>query len=294
MKPLIHIRNPEEAAGFYDECINQSPNGLIYACSWYLNIVCPQWEILAKDDHTAVMPLPVFRSMGRKILKQPEYAWQLGVFSTRIPSPELVRHFIGSIPKAYRLRKFCLSKLNLLPNQKVRFLNAAELDLIRPYPQIRSGFGPSFQQQLKLASDSSLSFVKQVSVHDMLMFAYRLDKFNQQRLSPRKISILRMLATNAMQYRACQICAAYDRYNNLCATILFLVYHGRASILHAAATSSGLASGSIEYILDGFIKMNAEKNLVLSIDNPADRKLMEILQSCGCSISEFPCLRRIG
>ena len=293
MKPLLHIQDPEEAAGFYDKCLSASPNGLVYALSWYMNIVCPEWEILATDDYSTVMPLPVNRSFGRKVLRQPDYAWQLGVFSTQIPSPEVIQHFIQSIPSSYRLRKMCLSKFNILPSASTRFQNSAELDLIQPYARIKSKFGPSMIDRLNLAKKESLSYINNVSIHDMLMFGYRLDRFNRSRLKSGEISMLRLLASSAIRFRSGQIGAAYDSHNNLCATVLFLVFKGRASILHAAASSEGLANGGIEFIIDRFIKTNTEQNLVLCVDNPSDRKLMEILKSCGSGISNYPCLKTL-
>ncbi len=294
MKPLLHIQNPEEASGFYDECIKNSPNGLIYALSWYLNIISPDWEILTTEDHSTVMPLPLTRSLGRKLIRQPDFAWQLGIFSTRVPSPEIIRHFIRSIPHSYRLRKLCLSKLNIVESAATRFLNSSELDLIQPYKHIRSKYGPSMQKQLRLAKDNSLSFISNISVHDMLMFAYKLDKFHSHRLKPRDISVMRLILSNSIRFRMGRIGAAYDAHNNLCATIVFLTFRGRSSILHAAASNEGLASGAIEFILDRFIESNAEKNLVLCVDNPAERKLMDIMKCCGSGISNFPCLKSLN
>lgn len=291
MTPLIHIRDPAEAASYYDKCISSSPHGLVYALSWYLDITCPEWEILVSEDHSTVMPLPVFRSLGRKVLRQPDYTWQLGVFSTRVPSPDIIQQFIGSVPGSYRVRRLCLSKFNILPANHTRLVNSAELDLIQPYDSIRSRYGPSMKNSLELASQGSLSYVKSVSVHEMLMFAYRLDRFNSSRLKPKDISMLRMIASNAIRYRSGRIGAAYDMHNNLCAVVLFLVFRGRASILHAAASGEGLNHGGIEMIIDRFIRENAEENLVLCIDNPSERKLMEILKSCGSGISTYPCLR---
>jgi hypothetical protein len=149
------------------------------------------------------------------------------------------------------------------------------------------------EKRLEQAAGQALSFVKNISVHEMLMFAYRLDRFNRQRLRPNEISLLRLIATNAVHYRCGQICAAYDAHNNLCATVMFLIYKGRGNILHAAASSEGLAHGGIEYIIDRFIEMNAEENLVLCVDSPTSKKLMEILQACGSGISTFPCLRQL-
>ena len=290
---MLHIQDPEKASDLYDKCISASPNGLVYALSWYMNIVCPEWEILATDDYSTVMPLPISRSLGRKVIRQPEYAWQLGVFSTQIPSPEIIRHFVQSIPSAYRLRKLCLNKFNILPSSGARFLNSAELDLIQPYARINSKYGKSMNDRLILAKKESLSYIKNVSVHDMLMFGYRLDKFNRGRLKAGEISILRLLASNAIRFRSGQIGAAYDVHNNLCATVLFALFKGRASILYAAASSEGLAQGGIEFIIDRFIKINTEQNLVLCVDNSSDKKLMEILKGCGSGISNYPCLKNL-
>jgi hypothetical protein len=291
LKPLVHIQDPEDAAGFYDNCIKAAPAGLIYSLSWYMNIVCPDWEILCTEDHSAVMPLPVSRSLGRKVLRQPEFAWQLGIFSSRLTSPELTRHFINSIPDSYKIRRLCLSKFNIIESGAARYQNSSELDLISPYSTIRSRYGPAMQKRLDLSKEHSLSYVINVSVHDMLMFAYKLDRFHKNRLKPRDISTMRLIISHSIRNRMAQLGAAYDVHNNLCATIVFLIFNGRASILHAAASVEGLAGGGLEFIIDRFIESNAEKNLVLCLDNPAERKLMDMFKSCGASLSDFPCLR---
>jgi hypothetical protein len=291
LKPLIHIQDPGKASGYYDRCIGSSPNGLACALSWYLNIVAPDWELLVTDDRTSVMPLPLVKSFKRKVLRQPDFTWQLGVFSSKIPSPELVRHFLDSVPREYRLKKLCLNKYNALPAGQARYLNSTELDLIRPYRILSRQYGPSMKESLNRAKQDSLSYLGNISVHDMLMFAYRLDRFNRTRPRPRDITLLRMISTNAIRYRTGQIGAAYDVHNNLVATIFFMVFNGRANILHASASSEGLKSGGIEFILDRFIRSRSEENMVLCIDNPDEKKLMEILKSCGAGLSNYPCLK---
>jgi hypothetical protein len=294
LNTIHHILIPGESAEEYDRCISASPNGTIYALSWYLDIICPDWELLANRDYSTVMPLPVFRSLGRKTLRQPEYAFQLGVFSTSIPDPETVYRYLQTIPDNYRLRKLCLNKFNVVTKNKARIHNSAELDLISPYKHTRSRYNRIIQERLILAEESSLGFVGNTSVNDLIMFSYRLDKLNKHKLKPNQISNLRLIASNAIRYRSAQVASAYDRYNNLCAVILFLIFNGRASILHAAASVEGLGTGAIEFIIDLFIRENSEKNLVLSIDNPGDKYLLETLQHFGSVISEYPCLKQIG
>jgi len=293
LNAINHILNPGEAADDYDKCITASPNGTIYALSWYLDIVCPDWELIANMDYTTVMPLPVFRSMGRKTLIQPDYAFHLGVFSTSIPDPETIHQYLQAVPRNYKLRRLCLNKFNIVMKKNARIHNAAELDLIRPYKQTMARFSRIIKDRLKFAEKNAISFVSNTAVNDLLMFSYRLDKLNKQKLKPNQVSTLRLIASNAIRYRSAQLASAYDRSNNLCAIILFLIFNGRASILHAAANADGLKMGAIEAIIDHFIRENSEQNLVLSIDNPGDKYLLETLKNFGSGISEFPCLKQI-
>ncbi len=291
---VIHYGHPEAAIGRYDKCIDASPNGYIYALSWYLNITCSGWEFLSTEDFSTVMPLPVFKKMGRKILTQPEYTYQLGIFSTAIPGPDVVNDFLKAIPSGYRLKKLCLNKFNVVSNSDSRQYNSSELDLIEPYRIISSQYSPETIKTLQKAKDTRLSYVRSIPANDLLMFAYRLDAFNKQRLKPNQISTLRLIASNAIRFRSGRIAAAYDAYNNLCAAILFLNYNGRASIHHAVANKEGIQNGAIYYILDSYIRENAEQNIVLCIDNPEAKNISGIFRNCGSTLSTYPCMKKRG
>jgi len=43
---IIYHKHHEIDRDRWDECIRKSFNGIIYAYSWYLDIVSPQWEAL--------------------------------------------------------------------------------------------------------------------------------------------------------------------------------------------------------------------------------------------------------
>jgi hypothetical protein len=289
---IIHYNDPSEVKGNYDKCIRAAPNGNIYALSWYLNITCPDWELMATDDFTSVMPLPVFIKLNRKTLRQPVYTFQLGVFSTAIPDPEVIRHFIHSIPRNYRLKILCLNKFNVIQSRDSRNYNASELDLIRSYKKTSASYSKKTIAALRNAAIAQLSYVGGISANDLLMFAYQFDVFNSRPLKPNQISTLRLIITNAIRYRAGRIVAAYDAHNNLCATLFFLIYNGRTSIHHAAATPDGIQNGALYFLLDNYIRESSEQNQVLCMDDPTAGNLAELFQDFGSSLSKYPCITK--
>ncbi|MEA3446653.1 MAG: hypothetical protein U9R19_18205, partial [Bacteroidota bacterium] len=82
----------------WNQCIKSSVNGIVYAYSWYLDIVSENWEALVEDDYKSVMPLTINEKYGISYLRQPIFTQQLGVFSSQRLDSNLVKTFIKSIP----------------------------------------------------------------------------------------------------------------------------------------------------------------------------------------------------
>ncbi|HEU4717664.1 MAG TPA: hypothetical protein VFU15_07515, partial [Bacteroidia bacterium] len=80
-KKIRHLRSHEIDRQRWDECIRRSFNGIIYAYSWYLDVVSPGWEALADEKYETVMPLTWAKKMSVRYLRTPFFVQQLGVFS---------------------------------------------------------------------------------------------------------------------------------------------------------------------------------------------------------------------
>lgn len=68
----------------WDNLLAQSPQSSLYAFSWYLDIVSPNWAALIAlqdNDYQVVMPLPIAKSFGIAYIKQPLFCQQLGIFA---------------------------------------------------------------------------------------------------------------------------------------------------------------------------------------------------------------------
>ena len=80
----------------WDACVANSFNRLIYGFSWYLDVVCDDWDALVLNDYEAVFPLPKRKKWGIEYVYHPFFCQQLGVFSKKEVAIEL---FLNSIPK---------------------------------------------------------------------------------------------------------------------------------------------------------------------------------------------------
>ena len=62
---LLHKSHVDKVK--WDNCIQSSINRNIYACSWYLDIVCQNWTCLVYGDYELVFPI-VFKDFFRDCL----------------------------------------------------------------------------------------------------------------------------------------------------------------------------------------------------------------------------------
>ncbi len=138
MDDIRYLKHSDINKEMWDACVINSTNGLIYARSWYLDAMSPNWEALVLKDYIAVMPLTVSRKMGVSYLSQPAFSQQLGIIGPLDFHEEVTQSFINIITS-----KFPLIEINL--NFKNEYTIGAKkcnliLDLGQPFETIQSAF----------------------------------------------------------------------------------------------------------------------------------------------------------
>ena len=288
-KFIHHIRNDEIDLKLWDKTILSSVNASVYPLSWYLNITCPQWEALISEDYRTVLPLPVFRRYILRVIIQPPFTWQLGIFSYDIMNETLSEEILNQIPSSYRIKSYYFNKFNKLPvhlSQQTKKYTT-ELELISSYIKIRANYSADATGKISLANQNMISIIKNISTHHFLEFICRFDSFNSSRIKPSGLFMLRQIISNSLRYRMGEIHGAYSRENNLCATIFFIRFKGRQIIHYAAADDEGIKYGALYLILDKVISENAGKNLILCLDNPSSQYLISLFKDFGAKFYPF-------
>ncbi|HSG67949.1 MAG TPA: hypothetical protein VK994_04530, partial [Bacteroidales bacterium] len=145
----------------WDECVEQAVNGSIYAYSWFLDIVCEEWEGLVEGDYERIFPINFRKKWGVNIVYQPFFTQQLGVVSRTEITPDVINAFLEALPKKYRIVDLNLNTLNqpdIAGYTSVPQVNH-ELDLIGDYEELRNNYSTNTKRNLAKAEKEDLSYV---------------------------------------------------------------------------------------------------------------------------------------
>jgi hypothetical protein len=291
---INHFHNKDIDSERWDKSIKNSINPAVYPLSWYLNITSPDWEGLISEDYSTLLPLPVYKKAGRKVVHQPEFTWQLGVYSNESLSPPVVAEFLNHIPKPYIVRSYHLNKFNLDETGSfiIKPLQTTELQLISDYVKIRSEYRSETVSRVEKAGQDRISVVKSITNHDFIQFAYKFDRFNSRRLNPSRMILLRHIVSNSIRFRMGELYGAYTRENNLCAALFLIHFKGRSIVQYVVADKVGIESGALYVMIDHVIMTHAGKSMILSVDDPFNRNLSELLKYFGAKSYTFSRIKK--
>src|SRR5580693_3956829 len=122
----------------WDDCLDRSSNGLIYAYALYLNHMATHWDALVLNDYQAIMPLPWNKKYGIYYLHQPAFTAMLGIFGNCL-SEEIVKSFLDAIPRKFRLVEMSLNPKNFISGHAFQMRNNFVLSLNNKYEDLYNG-----------------------------------------------------------------------------------------------------------------------------------------------------------
>lgn len=270
----------------WDNCIARSVNGIVYAYSWYLDIVAENWGALVADDYQAVFPLTYNKKYGISYIYQPLFTQQLGLFSVGSINHELVSNFLDAIPSDF---KFIAVSLNTFikveyPIAKVVQKVTHHLDLIEPYTTISSRYSSNTKRNISKAVAYNVSVVKGLSPSQLL----QLKRENMTTpLRQKHFKILNRLITQSVMNGVGELYGAYTERNELCAGVLFLKSNGKAIYLLASSNPEGRDNRAMFALVDHYINANSETHLVLDFEGSNIESVARFYSGFGASPCEY-------
>ncbi len=281
---LRYLRNREIDKKKWDECINSSINGLVYAQSWYLDIVVPQWDALIENDYETLMPLPVKQKYGIPYLIQPKLVQQLGIFSANTISEELVANFLKQIPRKFIWREFNLNSRNPSSHLGISVRDNYELPLKNNYTEIYNGYHENTRRNLKKALQSSIQVREEVEINSFVS-AYSLHgKVKEDVVLKQLVRIMNY----AMSVCCGEIVIATGLHGEILAGAFFLKAVGRIIYLASFNTDEGQKGSAMFPVIDAVIKKNSQQPLILDFEGSMIPGIARFFAGFGATKVSYP------
>ena len=291
---ITYLKHEQIDLQRWDECISQAPNGLVYAWSWYLDMVHPGWEALVEmvdDKYLSVMPLTCNRKYGINYLFQPFFVQQLGLFSLQPVTQETSLRFLKAIPKKFRLIEIRLNEGNPLPEgqKRVDYHHNHLLDLNHSYDVLLSNYHDNTKRNLKKSLNNNLQLVKGLPVETVIQLfrenrGASVSHWNDPEYERLKRLTARALtSSNAFVYGVQQS----DKQEIICGA-LFMVSHHRITFLFSGNNAIGKELQAMTFLIDQVIREFAAQPLVLDFEGSDDENLARFYLGFGSRPVLYP------
>ena len=274
----------------WDKCIREAFNGMIYAYSWYLDIVSPEWDALIENDYERVFPLPVKKRYGIHYIAQPYFTQQLGLFSKSKINPSIVDSFIKAIPGKYRLIELNLNTLNS-SNEfagKIKPQLNHELDLIKDYDFLFKNYSENTRRNVKKATKSGLSVMKNIKP-DEIVKLFRDNRGKEfSNLTDDDYSTLLRLIYSCIHKGRAELYGIYSAMNELCAGAIFITNEKKSTFIFSGLSEYGRENRAMFFLIDKFIEEHAHSHLTFDFDGSNDPNLARFYKGFGSTEIKYP------
>lgn len=282
---IKHFKHSQIDKTRWDHTIRDSANALLYAYSYYLDIVSPGWEALIYNDYEVLMPLPVKSKWGVSYLVQPQYTQQLGLFSKNKIDGALVDAFIREIP--YFSYELHLNEENSFPNKSLKRRNYL-LDLQKDnYQNLYRSFSKNCKRNIGKANANSLQIKENMSIEQFFDFydatATEYEKLNK--------ALGLQIFTEIAKRETLKIYTVYHNEKPISASVQ--VFSGDRIInLLPISTVEGKKHSAMFLLINHIIELNAGKDLTLDFEGSMIDGIARFYRGFGAKEHFYPHIKR--
>jgi hypothetical protein len=290
---IKYLQHEEINKEKWDDCIDLSSHGLVYALSWYLDAVHPGWKALVENDYETVFPITSGKKFGINYLYQPFFNQKLGAFSRNSGEYIDIDPFLEVLRERFRYVDIKLNRANRITGKefKVEMNTNIELDLSENPETIRNKYSENAIRNLKKFNSENI-ILNEEKDSDFLIRMFRL---NMGKTLPKIRDIhysgLKKVMDTAFDKGTGRMLVANYQKGKSLAGAFFITYYNRAVFLFSANTEEGRETRAMYGIIDSFIEENAGKKLILDFEGSNDENLARFYKGFGGKIFYYPGLR---
>jgi len=270
----------------YNNCIENSIQSNSYAFSWYLDIVCDNWDVLVLDDYEAVMPIPWRKKYGIKYVYPPLWVLQLGVYSNEaINENEFLTHLFSTF-KFVELRMNTHNNFELY-SEFLQLKQCQKLVLNTTYSSILSKYRKDRKKDLQKATTADL--IEKWNDHPSNLI--ELFKNNIGKRTPNikenDYQNLEKLIAICIQKKVGEILAVYDKKNKLVASVFLLKHKNSITKLISSTNLKDRKNGANTFLIDRVIFKYHKDFSVFNFGGSSIKSVASFSKSFGAETEKY-------
>lgn len=261
-KKILLLNNKQIDTQLWNRVIKNAPNSRVYAESWYLDCVAPNWQGLVYGNYEYIMPVIGTHKWGLNYAIQPMYCQQLGIFPPATPSISL--EFINSLKSKFKYFQIPLNSLNIRTDKfiDVDLRKNYILSLNQAYSDIKKKYTKHSLRYLPKAQAINTTTTN-VNISDYIELKNR---YSQKSFTKNHKNALQLILVHSISKARGLIYGAYSPKNELIAAAFFLKSAHRYIYLSSVSSDEGKANRAMYAIIDQFIADHAQQPALLDFE----------------------------
>lgn len=254
---ISYLKHTEIDKTKWNSCIDKASNSLVYAYSWYLDIVCPNWDALIKDDYEAVMPITYGKKYFIYYLYQPFFTQQLGVFSRTETPDSLVQEFLNAIPSKFKFIDINLNEDNNTIDLKPKKNFILPID--ESYSDLFAAYKGQAKRNIKKAKEQHL-YIQAIPYKQVVDFYVKHKGAETKGVTDVDYLKLKQLYKICNKQNMLTCVGVYSKQLDLIACAAFIVNGDRIIFHLGTSNKKGKEIGAMHFLMDGIISQMAGNN----------------------------------
>lgn len=277
----------------WDACVGRAQQPVVYALSWYLDVVSPRWSALIEERdgvYQTVLPLPEAQRWGITYLKQPFFAQQLGFFSRERLTQGQRRAFLA-IQKYRYVADYCFNTTDAcfpLPQGKGIRQHTHYLDLRPAYDTLRANYRTDRRHRLRQTEKQNLPIAESTDIEPLIrMFDQTVAPNIQGGVQETVYHLLRQLFAEVQRRELGTLYYALRQDGTPGAGAWFVRWQGQIIYLFNAAFAEARHENGRTRILDRVIRQYAQTEHYLDFESAQVPAVADFYASFGAKAYPF-------
>jgi hypothetical protein len=262
----------------WNDRVEGSSNGLIYAFSYYLDALCDNWDAFIIDDYNAIMPLPWSKKAGIKYIYAPPFIQQLGIIGNHEATS--YTELLKRIKKKFRYGDIFFNYSQSVQIPVVKKINFV-LSLNKSYVELASNFTNDLKKNLKAANPQAF-FLTTDHPHNQVIKIFK-ESYRQrmQHVSEFEFEKFSHLCDQLKEKNKLFTRTIKNSKNEVLATALFLIDNRRIYNVMNTTTIEGRKLKANHFLLNEVIKEFSGSNLLFDFEGSDLPGVKEFYQNFG-------------